>query len=285
MNNEERSEKSIQTDIKVQGKRRASPSQNDSCNRIAISKQISEPEVISISQDSSETPMAGGTFRILKLGSQESSQHKDSEGSGRHFEAQQIIEEQPSKTENRPQQANNEHRLDAGPPERQESAEVACNCRPKVMVVDDNQFNILALKSTILDNFDAEVDEASNGEIAVDKFVQMFNQDCGCQNRVYRLIFMDIQMPVMDGIEATKRIFEFLRTQQRQALTQIVAVTAYTDEQTKSACLSAGMKAIYNKPMPFASLHRTMWLDCFRIEASEYPAVYREHFGKSPSIE
>lgn len=67
-----------------------------------------------------------------------------------------------------------------------------CDCKPKVLVVDDNQFNILALKSTILDNFDVEVHEAGNGLIAVEMYTEAFNKKCNCNNRLYKLIFMDI---------------------------------------------------------------------------------------------
>jgi CheY-like chemotaxis protein len=49
---------------------------------------------------------------------------------------------------------------------------------------------------------------------------------------------MDIQMPVMDGIEATKRIL-------KQRPTKVVALTSYTGESVKKECLEIGMKQVY----------------------------------------
>ena len=42
-----------------------------------------------------------------------------------------------------------------------------CNCEPRILVVDDNDFNILPLKLLIKENFDIDIEEASNGAIAV----------------------------------------------------------------------------------------------------------------------
>jgi CheY-like chemotaxis protein len=49
-----------------------------------------------------------------------------------------------------------------------------------VLVVDDNQFNILALKSILLDNFDIEVQTAVNGQLAVEIVKEAFNKECRC---------------------------------------------------------------------------------------------------------
>ena len=54
----------------------------------------------------------------------------------------------------------------------------------------------------IIDNFNIQVDEAYNGEVDLQMFQDKFDKQCGCINRTYRLILMDIQMPVMDGIES-----------------------------------------------------------------------------------
>jgi CheY-like chemotaxis protein len=56
----------------------------------------------------------------------------------------------------------------------------------------------------IKENFELEIEEGCNGQVAVDKYREGFNRDCGCPNRAYKLIFMDLQMPVMGGIEASR---------------------------------------------------------------------------------
>ena len=63
----------------------------------------------------------------------------------------------------------------------------------------------------IIDNFNIEVDEACNGEEALQMFQDKFDLPCGCINRTYRLILMDINMPIMDGIESSTNIIKIIR--------------------------------------------------------------------------
>jgi CheY-like chemotaxis protein len=67
-----------------------------------------------------------------------------------------------------------------------------CNCQPKALIVDDNNFNIMAITSILKENFELEIHEASNGEQAVEMYKQAFQKPCKCRDRVYRVIFMDI---------------------------------------------------------------------------------------------
>ena len=55
----------------------------------------------------------------------------------------------------------------------------------------------------IEEDFGIRVETAMNGLEALKLFEKEFKRDCNCENRGFRLIFMDIQMPVMDGIEAS----------------------------------------------------------------------------------
>ena len=77
------------------------------------------------------------------------------------------------------------------------------------MIVDDQPFNILAINN-ILEKWDLEGEPASNGEIAVKMFKESFKKRCKCKYRHYRLILMDLEMPVMNGIEASEKIFEII---------------------------------------------------------------------------
>jgi CheY-like chemotaxis protein len=59
-------------------------------------------------------------------------------------------------------------------------------------VVDDTSFNIMAVKCMIFENFQLGVDEAVNGKIALEMYKEGFEKKCGCQDRTYKLIIMDL---------------------------------------------------------------------------------------------
>ncbi len=88
-----------------------------------------------------------------------------------------------------------------------------------------------------------QVDIAENGEIAVGKFV----------SGNYDLVFMDMQMPVMDGYAATKAIRKW---QDGLGIrpTPIVALTAFALEEEVQKCLAAGCTAHLAKPIKKAQL-------------------------------
>lgn len=82
----------------------------------------------------------------------------------------------------------------------------------KILIVDDEWINRYLLITIIKKEFDVTIDEAENGKEAIE-FVER-NQ--------YDIIFMDIRMPVMDGVEAVRIIKEEIKS-----LTPIVVVSAY----------------------------------------------------------
>ncbi|WP_222429934.1 response regulator [Paenibacillus cremeus] len=121
-----------------------------------------------------------------------------------------------------------------------------------ILLVEDNEINQLVAKE-ILKEAGMHVDVADNGEEAV-KYVQ---------GRSYDAIIMDLQMPRMDGYEATRRIraFEDLKD------TPIIAMTADTMKEVQEKVLEAGMNAYVTKPFDpiqlFSVLQRL-------IQASRY---------------
>ena len=130
--------------------------------------------------------------------------------------------------------------------------EQSCNYADyRVLLVEDNDIN-RELAVNVLRLTGVEVDAAIDGKEAVDKFMDS-------PERHYDMIFMDIQMPVMDGYEATRRI----RSSGREdSDLPIVALTANAFADDVVASMEAGMNEHIAKPLKIKMLHQTMgkWL-------------------------
>ena len=104
------------------------------------------------------------------------------------------------------------------------------------------------IRSYALQDADAEVELAADGKIAVDKL-----QDVPAG--YYDAILMDIQMPNMNGYEATKAIRKL--TDERAKI-PIIAMTANAFEEDRQAALAAGMDDYVAKPVEISELFRTI---------------------------
>jgi CheY-like chemotaxis protein len=113
---------------------------------------------------------------------------------------------------------------------------LALGAHPTVLIVDDDEYNRQIL-GRLLPQECAVVDTAANGKAAVER-VRLERPD---------LIFMDINMPVMGGIEALHAIRE-LQVQAGQAPSVIVAFSAIDDEQSQAGYLAQGFDACLGKP-------------------------------------
>lgn len=136
------------------------------------------------------------------------------------------------------------------------------------MVVEDNDFNLLTINTILINKFGIRPDEATNGQIAVEKFKAAMDKKCRCKNRAYKLIFMDIQMPIMDGFDATdhilsecnkayKKIVNLSKTVQERDMSSfcnIIALTAYTSKDIEERCYHLGMKQVIPKPIDFKQM-------------------------------
>jgi len=109
----------------------------------------------------------------------------------------------------------------------------------KILLVEDNSVNRL-VATNMLEQLNYQVDIAENGQEAVDK----------CKINNYNLILMDIQMPIMDGVEATRQI---RRGENKD--TPIVAVTANNQEMNLKTYFAAGMNDCLGKPVAIENLH------------------------------
>lgn len=114
-----------------------------------------------------------------------------------------------------------------------EDASIQAPTQPKrILLVEDHVINQIATRKVLTSWSELlTVDIAADGEEAVDKF----------QNYSYDLVLMDLQMPKMDGLEATLKI-------RSQSKVPIVALTANSSRQEEEKCLGIGMNAYLVKP-------------------------------------
>ncbi len=129
----------------------------------------------------------------------------------------------------------------------------------KVLLVEDNNFNMV-LATKLLEKEGFVVETAANGQEAVVAF----------ESGSFELIFMDIQMPVMNGFEATSRIRELQSLSGDR--TPIIAMTANAMEGDQEKCLAAGMTDYMSKPINPKKLHQCVERMLARKSASHNPA-------------
>jgi len=110
-----------------------------------------------------------------------------------------------------------------------------------ILLVEDNRVNQQVV-TRFLGCLGQTADIAANGQEAVNMTL----------SRDYDLILMDMQMPVMDGIEATKII---ISRQSRNSETPIVAMTANASDDDRRACIEVGMSGFELKPITLNRLH------------------------------
>ncbi|REJ82371.1 MAG: response regulator [Bacteroidetes bacterium] len=107
----------------------------------------------------------------------------------------------------------------------------------KVLLVEDNEFNQMVAVDTLLDLFpELSIETALNGKEAIEKL----------QSSDYSFIFMDVQMPEMDGYEATRQIRLLPDAHKRNI--RICAMTANVTREEVDECFAAGMNDYLMKP-------------------------------------
>ena len=117
--------------------------------------------------------------------------------------------------------------------------------KSKILLVEDNKINMLLLKTIIKNSLpEAQLFEAANGAEAVKQF----------ENILPDIIFMDIQMPVMNGYEATEAIRELDRGKE----VPIIAITAGTEKEEKNKCLEMQMNDYISKPIVKGIIEKTL---------------------------
>ena len=123
-----------------------------------------------------------------------------------------------------------------------------CIC-PEIMIVDDNDFNILALKYH-LEELHFRVESCFSGNEAITKVINRWETNECCQR--YKIIFMDIEMPGKNGIESTIEIGKFF--EKRDDKQVVIGCTGYSSEKEKNECAAAGMNTMMTKPITKGAL-------------------------------
>ncbi len=120
-------------------------------------------------------------------------------------------------------------------------SEGAATVPMRILYVEDDSTNQLLVKS-ILDKAGHHVEVATNGAEALELL----------SRKEYDLVLMDIQMPVMDGLEATRRIREMSLN------VPVIALTAYAGDEDRERFEAVGMDGLLHKPFDLSQLMKTL---------------------------
>ena len=130
----------------------------------------------------------------------------------------------------------------------------------RILLVEDNDINQQVARE-LLEDGGLVVEVADNGEIALEKL----------RAGSYDLVFMDMQMPVMDGVTATRRI----RAMKEFDTLPVVAMTANAMEQDRRKCLEAGMNDFLVKPIDPQDMWNILlrWVRARGVASTDAPAA------------
>ncbi|CAK56993.1 unnamed protein product (macronuclear) [Paramecium tetraurelia] len=122
---------------------------------------------------------------------------------------------------------------------------VNCDCI-QILNVDDVRFNHNAIEA-LLNQHNIKMESAYNGEQAVQMVKKRFTQSCCC--KTYKLIFMDIEMPISNGYQASKEITTILNKNKLTDQTVIVMCSAYNGDENSNKAKACGIKEVLPKPI------------------------------------
>ncbi|WP_317898005.1 response regulator [Aurantibacillus circumpalustris] len=130
-----------------------------------------------------------------------------------------------------------------------------------ILVVEDNELN-QKLVSTILQTEGANISFASTGKEAIEKATS--------QN--YHLILMDINIPIVSGIEVTRILRD-----EHKIVTPIIGISGHADKKTFNSCIEAGMNSFLLKPFEITELKGIVFKELKKNETEESSWIDKSH--------
>uniref|UniRef100_A0A060T557 histidine kinase n=1 Tax=Blastobotrys adeninivorans TaxID=409370 RepID=A0A060T557_BLAAD len=125
---------------------------------------------------------------------------------------------------------------------------IKINTNVRVLVADDNVVNQEIIKRMLRLEGINDIEVAVDGSKVVEKVERAIKD-----GKHYHIVFMDVQMPRVNGIDATRFIRRTLGYPY-----PIIAMTGYADKDSEDACLGAGMNSVLTKPILRMSLHKIL---------------------------
>ena len=141
------------------------------------------------------------------------------------------------------------------------SMDVADKGKCHALIVDDNTINRMML-GRVLATHGMEVTLAEDGRMAVDTYT--------ANPLAFDVVLMDVQMPIMNGLEATKAIRMYEATHVEAGHVQIIAHTAHVLKTDRCKCIDVGMDGYIQKPCPSAVLISSL-LDAASLRRKSLP--------------
>ena len=135
------------------------------------------------------------------------------------------------------------------------TALIGCNC-PKMLIVDDDTFNLMALNQILL-KLGIPCHWAYNGKQAIEKIVTRQNERCSFSCQQYKAMFLDCNMPIMDGLETAKVLRQMIKNQEIDDL-KIICCTAFVQQSDEDKALAAGMDEFCTKPINVAMVKKKL---------------------------
>ena len=159
---------------------------------------------------------------------------------------------------------------------KQNKLQLDLNLNNRILVVEDDKINQIIIKN-IFNRFKCKIDIVENGLEGIGKIFDcsdksedylLHSKEINSKKVMYDIVFMDMSMPKLNGIDATMRIREIEKNSKNSNKLFIVAMTANASINDKSACLDSGMDKFLTKPIILDDLSNIL-IDYIDIQNKE----------------